>query len=418
MRVIVVVLAVLAALCPEPARACGGCFATSPVGQPTPVTAHRMAFLVSPSGSTLWDQITYSGRPEDFVWVLPTAPGARVELADEGFFGALVATTQITMRGPIPPGPCPDPCGPGLQCGASAAATRAGDPTVGDVRVEYEGVVGPYETATVASTDPGALLRWLEDRGYAVDASILPTLSHYVGLGMSFAALRLRPDAGIQRMQPVRVTVPGLSTLLPLRMVAAGIQDHVALELFVFAEGRMEAASFANAEVDREAIAYDWASQRFDYDERFLDALYSSPDGTSWVTEFAALADDRLGSFEATDPATGATQSAAEDWAVVTAALRRPYLTRLRTDLGVAELDRDLDLRAAPGGDLPAFFQVTRELNRVEPVCARTCASGDGTGPGTTALRGSRCSAGWRGRPGLTFVVLGAALAALAWRRR
>jgi len=56
-------------LVPGDAQACGGCFA--PVGQPTVVTAHRMAVSLSPRGTTLWDQIQYAGAPADFAWVLP-----------------------------------------------------------------------------------------------------------------------------------------------------------------------------------------------------------------------------------------------------------------------------------------------------------------------------------------------------------
>ena len=65
-------------------------------------------------------------------------------------------------------------------------------------------------TATIGSADPDALITWLNDHGYSVPASIEGTISHYVGMGSNFVALRLRPTAGIDRMQPVRVTSPGL----------------------------------------------------------------------------------------------------------------------------------------------------------------------------------------------------------------
>ena len=89
---------------PAPARACGGCLTPpNPTGVPTPVTAHRMAVALSPRDTTLWDQIEYAGRPEDFVWVLPIAGTSTVELADNAFFEALTQTTQITMVAPAPP---------------------------------------------------------------------------------------------------------------------------------------------------------------------------------------------------------------------------------------------------------------------------------------------------------------------------
>ena len=87
--------------------------------------------------------------------------------------------------------------------------------------------------------------------GYEVPADALPILDTYVQRGMSFVALRLRPGVGVSLMQPVRIRVPGLALTLPLQRVAIGAGTTVDLELFVFAEGRMEAATFPNAEVDR-----------------------------------------------------------------------------------------------------------------------------------------------------------------------
>jgi len=72
-------------LVPRLADACGGCFA--PSDTVTSVDAHRMVISLSPNSTTLWDQIRYSGRPADFVWVLPVPTSdARVELADDAFF--------------------------------------------------------------------------------------------------------------------------------------------------------------------------------------------------------------------------------------------------------------------------------------------------------------------------------------------
>src|SRR5687768_2757844 len=70
---------------PATALACGGCF--SPPEVITTVDSHRMVIALSTERTTLWDQIRYSGNPEDFVWVLPVPSGvAQVELADSIFF--------------------------------------------------------------------------------------------------------------------------------------------------------------------------------------------------------------------------------------------------------------------------------------------------------------------------------------------
>ncbi|MDQ3034391.1 MAG: DUF2330 domain-containing protein, partial [Myxococcota bacterium] len=398
------------AITPEVAHACGGCFTPpNPTGTPTPVTAHRMAVALSPTETTLWDQIEYAGAPEDFVWVLPIAGTSTVEIADNGFFESLQANTQIFLEGPPPPRTsCSDPCTAfgfgGFASGSASPRSASESGGMPDVEVHHEGVVGPYETATIGAADPDALVAWLREHDYQVPDALLPIIRHYVALEMNFVVLRLRPSLNVQRMQPVRITVPGLQTSFPLRMVAAGIDDHVALELFVLAESRIEAANFGNAEVDRAAITYDWASSTFDYDARFEDALFAGEGvETNWVAEFAGAADHNIGFYESFDAVTGEMHSAREDWAVATRSLPEAYLTRLRTDLPVSELDEDLGLQMSDGGDLGTFIRVTREANRApEPDCPTYCAVSDGTtGPGGSAVRGagaSRCSAGFGAR--------------------
>jgi len=146
---------------PTDARACGGCFHDpTPTGSPMVVDAHRMVLRVSPEGTVLWDQIVYEGEPTEFVWVLPVASAARVELAEEAFFDALTETTRITLRGPPPIRRfCPNPCGSesGFFGGSSAAQVDAG---VGrpPVTVHHQGVIGPYEAATIRPEDPRAVL--------------------------------------------------------------------------------------------------------------------------------------------------------------------------------------------------------------------------------------------------------------------
>ncbi len=411
---------------PSDALACGGCFhSPNPTATVSVVAAHRMAFLSSPTESVLWDQVQFTGSPEDFVWVLPVAGNPTVEVGDNGFFESLVGETTLTLIGPAPPPTfCADPCDPwngGLFIAESArSAPSASDAGVG-VQVLHEGVVGPYETATITSTSPDALVTWLNDHGYLAPSEIAPTIAYYVGLGMNFVALRLRPGAGVDRMAPVRVRSPGLSLTLPLRMIAAGVGASVDLELFVFAEGRMQTASFPNAEVDREAITYDWASRAFDYEAHFEDALFAGTGTqTNWVTEYARR--PSLPTLAGFQSGFGTElHSAAADMAIVQHALPDAYLTRLRTRLTPRELGTDLTLASSSGGDLDTRIVVTRERHRApDPVCQTECNTADGLEPGASSERGTgrsfRCSTS-PGNGGA--LVLGSVmLALLAWMRR
>ena len=73
------------------ADACGGCF-HDPAPAPenvTQVTGHRMIFSISPSATTLWDQIRYSGDPASFAWVLPIRGEVDIGLSSDLLFAEL-----------------------------------------------------------------------------------------------------------------------------------------------------------------------------------------------------------------------------------------------------------------------------------------------------------------------------------------
>ncbi len=400
------------ALVPARASACGGCFAPpNPTGTVSIVNAHRMAFLSSPSTSILWDQIQYTGQPADFVWVLPVMGTPTVEVGDNGFFESLVQATTIQMIAPAPPRTsCPPQyCGRGcsgcLFANGSSAPTASDASTIalsdaGPVHVFHEGVVGPYETATIGSTDAMALVTWLQAHGYEVPAALRPTIDYYVSLGMNFVALRLAPMTGVDRMAPVRISSPGLSLTLPLRMIAAGVGADVSLELFVFAEQRMRTATFPNAEVDRGAITFDWSTRTFDYDARFENALFSGTGTqTNWVTEYAQP--PSLVTLASYTSGTGTSMHlAAADVALVSAALPGAYLTRLRTRLTPAELTDDLVLALSTGGYVGTSINVTHELNRAADIDCPNHCGGCGVTPS--------------GPPVSLAALL---LALLAWRR-
>jgi hypothetical protein len=415
---------------PDRAAACGGCFA--PNETVTVVTGHRMAVAISPAETTLWDQIEYAGEPEDFVWVLPIQGETLVELASNAFFEAVDGATRITLQGTFPPltTTCADPCDDGLARGSSfdSAGGSEGPPSV---EVFGEAVVGPYETATIGSDDPNALVDWLRTNGYNVPDSILPIIAHYVEQDLNFAVLRLNPNAGVNQMQPVRITTPGMMPVFPLRMVAAGVEGSVGLELYVFGEGRYEAQNFEIVEIDVNDLYYDWDTTRFNYNEAF-DAALERGGLRAWVAEYAQPADNyrwQVESYVSFDPETGERLGdASEDWGVVTRSLPSPYLTKLRTDLEAANLNEDLILQASLGDTVENFINVSNERNRpAEPVCPTTCT--DPVGPGTIGAPGGvrgdgsargLCSAALESE-GAPFALGGGvaiALGVLAFRRR
>ena len=282
---------------PRTATACGGCFIPPPPSpdKGTVVTGHRMALSISSEQTILWDQIAYAGAPEEFAWVLPIRPGARIEIASDAWFDVLDAATQtqvyapdlecdtgaffcqVSVATPIAAG-CGDG-GVGLEEGVGAA-----DPPV---TVVSHGSAGPYETVILSADEPGALPAWLEEHGYAIPADIDPLIDAYVAEGFDFVALRLLPAAGIQQMRPVRVVQPGAVTTLPLRMVAAGTGPFTDITLFVLAEGRYAAQGFAESQLPPAQLTWDFATSTSNYALLREQAL-SQNGGRTFYVPFAA----------------------------------------------------------------------------------------------------------------------------------
>ena len=271
------------------ADACGGCFA--PPDPPTVVSGHRMVMSVSQSQTVLWDQIQYSGDPEEFAWVLPVKPGARIEAGTAAFFEVLESQSATRVVAPFVD------CGGGSSSGCSAGyasydeAGDGGSPTAdggGDpVEVLHQGTVGPYETVTLSTEEPGALNAWLESHGYNVDDSTQPIVDQYVEEGFDFIALRLQPGKGVKQMTPVRVVMEGGSMTLPLRMVGIGTGAQTPIVLYVVGEGRYTTQNFQEVSIDYGLLSWDFATDESNYTE-LRDLVLAQQGGRNFLTTFAS----------------------------------------------------------------------------------------------------------------------------------
>src|SRR5262249_34982622 len=150
----------------------------------------------------------------------------------DALFENLDNQTQVTVSSPQLNCP-PNPCGPVPAPSGGGGAVDAGS---GPVTVLAEEGVGPYETVQLQSSDPAALTNWLLSHGYNIPPDIAPVITAYVNDGFNFLALKLVPGQGIDSMRPVRVTTPGATPVLPLRMVAAGTGATTPITLWVIGE--------------------------------------------------------------------------------------------------------------------------------------------------------------------------------------
>jgi hypothetical protein len=393
---------------PRAASACGGCF--NPPTAVQVVTDHRMVLSLTRDRTVLWDQFRYSGRPEDFSWILPirNGPGVVVEEADNLFLATMDNLTAPLVTRPLPPNSfCPS-----SGFGFGGADSTGARPTLGapndGVTVINERVVGPYQVATLAATDPMALRTWLAANGYAVPPAVSPVIDHYVALSMDFVAVRLRPTAEVSQMKPLRIIMPGYAPTLPLRMIAAGVADKVGLNLIVLSDARIEAMNFPNAEVREADLRYDFDAPS-EPGADFLAAfnrLNRANGGRAWVTE-SAFALNRF-SVErqmqsCSDPSTGFPQACEADPRVspldssvaFDALGDTAYVTRIRADLASTALDRDLVLASSDRGNRVRNYTYGTIVNTPPDPCANPRSNFEGCSArgGDTTTAGAVCAA-------------------------
>ena len=361
--------AVAAIVCAAPRRAeaCGGCL--SPVEAVTTVDSHRMVVALGVEETVLWDQIIYSGDPEDFVWVLPvTGPEVSVELADPAFFDWIDTASSPVVQ---PANPVQTFCGgnnTGFGCGGGdVAADGAGDSPSDAVEVTNRETVGPYETVTITSEDPMALYAWLQENGYAVTEDARPAIDYYVGAGFSFVALRLAPGQGVSAMQPIRVRYPSFMGTFPLKMVVVGARGVLNLSLWVIAEQRYEVFNYGTVAIDPSRITWDWATSTSNYNEVFEKTAVESGN-RAWIVEYA----DNLDSLGFGVNYLPPPPEASADLEIARRLVSVPFVTRLRTQVLVDHVDEDMILSpAADPSRLSGALLATNELNRpAEPDCS------------------------------------------------
>jgi hypothetical protein len=246
------------------AAACGGCF-QPPTQVASDITDERMLLSVSTKQTTLYDQIRYSGSPSSFAWVLPIKGTIDVGLSADVLFSS-IDTLTATQINP-PPQNCPAPpsnCG-GFGGGAGLSASAPSAAEDGGVAVLKQQNVGPYATVQLHATDSSALEKWLSDNGFTIPADVKPIIAQYVTEGFDFLAMKLLPNQGIQAMRPVRVTAPGASLSLPLRMAAVGTGATVGITIWVVGDGRYQPQNFPFYQIKDTDMVWDWSTSSSNY---------------------------------------------------------------------------------------------------------------------------------------------------------
>jgi hypothetical protein len=343
-----------------------------------------MILSVSKDRTTLWDQISYSGSPESFAWVLPIKGTVDIGLSSDAMFSSLEQATNVSVNSPtincLPPdcqfGP------PGAANGAGGGSFDAGG---GGVTVIAEEVVGPYATVQLSSQDPNALKNWLLANGYNLPPDISPIVDAYVNDGFNFLALKLVPGQAINSMRPVRITTMGASPILPLRMVAAGTGQTVPITLFVMGEGRYEPSNFNTFTIDASQLVWNWDTASSNYAE-LKKAAFVASGGKDWLIEagesfskywfsdnlrWSAEFDTKNSGYGLDPMGPTAIDECNADLDALFSTIPDATLsiTRLHAELSRAALVTDLNLQAsADQSSINRWFQVTNAVG-TPPAC-------------------------------------------------
>jgi uncharacterized protein (TIGR03382 family) len=420
---IAVAVVSLAAVEERHAAACGGCF-RPPTETDSDVTDERMLLSVSPQQTTLYDQIRYVGNPKSFAWVLPIHGTVDVGLSADVLFASVDAMTQTQI--PQPPLNCPVPAGcvgngvSNTTSHADQAANASAANDARDVTVLKSQNVGPYATVQLSTNgNPAALSAWLAQNGYDIPPDVVPTLDAYAREGSNFLAMKLLPDQGVQSMRPVRVTTPGASLSLPLRMAAIGTGATVGITIWIVGDGRYEPQNFPFFHVDDSELVWDWRNGSSNY-RTLRHATEDSLGGRGWEIESSiSLPQDNVASairsggnayaysvgypespagqdyLPVTNPdgttVKTAEQVRADDLTTLFAGIARPSarFTRIRSDISHAAMTADFVLQASHDqSELPTVRQVTQSINEQCPMYGSDCSIiGTGT-PAQAAASG------------------------------
>lgn len=128
-----------------------------------------------------------------------------------------------------------------------------------EVTVLERNTIGAYDTATLTSKKPHALVDWLKQNDYVTPAGIETAVSNYVQRGWVFVATRLHRDSAGRTSsspQPLCFTFHAEKPVYPMQLTGIG-NTNLDVELFVFGPSRAEASNFHVERCARPGSDYD-----------------------------------------------------------------------------------------------------------------------------------------------------------------
>jgi hypothetical protein len=230
--------------------------------------------------------------------------------------------------------------------------------------------------------------------------------------------MKLLPDQGVQAMRPVRVTMPGASLSLPLRMASVGTGAITGITIWVVADGRYEPQNFPFFHIDDSQLVWDWSNNLSNYTT--LRVQYEATlKNAGWEIESSIALNEQIitsvitsgGQYYANGPFSSTPVDATQDYlpvgspdagagdagdggyetaeqvrdddiAALFAGLTGPTVrvTRIRSDIAQAAMTADLIMEASPDqSELSNVRDVTQAVNLTCPIYNGCSVVGTGT---------------------------------------
>lgn len=386
-----VVLSLVFLVTPLPVGACGGFFCTNiPVDQ----AAERIVFTMDEGSITTYVQINYTGRPEDFAWVLPMPSVPKVDVAPMSMFRDLDRLTQPVYIPPRAPA-----C---LQRPMPAMAAPAGRAAESSTTVLASGEVGPFGYHVVTSPDPMDLVTWLRDNGYQITDEMIPLVKVYTDEGLVFLAMKLKPGQNSSDVTPVKLTYEASLATIPLRLTAVAATADMPVIVWIFAKDQTQTLNYVPIKIADSEVGFSpFGANNY---RQIVSQAVDQAGGRAFVTELA-------------QPTSALRPPSDPD--VTLLFQQYPYITRHYTRISPDEMTSDPTFDVVPG--LPDQSNVHDLSNRPAPW---SCSDDSSTfkpvansGPPPAMMAGgrylSRFSTGGWPKAGLMFAVVAVTMLAI-----
>ncbi|MDP3014002.1 MAG: DUF2330 domain-containing protein [Candidatus Subteraquimicrobiales bacterium] len=227
-----IILILLLLVAPVQALADGGFFPPPDIDITEPT--QKAVIFYSKGCEDLIIQVSYEGDVEDFAWVVPVPSMPEVKASYfEIFFelSSLTTSSYYYYR---------------AEGGATPLAPA-------EVTVYEQKRVGFYDTATISSEDPEALINWLKENGYNIPEDAKDVINHYIKKNWYFVAMKIAEEKQQEMypppsipggvIHPVKFSFETDEIVYPLKISAIN-KGETEILLYVFADHKQEINGF------------------------------------------------------------------------------------------------------------------------------------------------------------------------------